>query len=63
VRMTESVDRVIRDVESTATIPALQSGIRAELNHAEGHRRTWVGMSMPSRPDEGIHFTMVSNLC
>ena len=55
VGVTESVDHIVRDVESPATVPPREAGVWAHLHHPKGHRRPGIGVAMPTGSNEGVH--------
>ena len=54
VGVAEPVHLVIGDVKPAASIPALQTGVWTELDHAKRHRRSRISMAMPARADERV---------
>ena len=53
--VTEPVHAVVCVVVATTAVPSLKPGVRTQLNHAKGRSGPWVGVSVSSRPDEGVH--------
>ena len=51
----KGVDHTVRGVVTTASIPAQEMGIWAELHHRIRTGSPGEGMPMLTRPDEGIY--------
>jgi len=58
MRMAESVNDAVAVVVSAATVPACESGVRAQLDHSKWGRSTRVRVAVPSRSDEGVYQAM-----
>ena len=58
MRMAESVNNAVAVVVSATTIPASESGVRAQLDHSKWGRRTRVRVAVSSRSDEGVYQAM-----
>jgi len=54
VCMTKPVDDVVGIMIAGGTVPAAQTRVRAELDHAEGHCHAGESVSMPTSANEGI---------
>src|SRR5215510_1537310 len=57
MRVAEAVDRGVRVVITGTTIPAAESCIRTELDHAERNSRPRESMAVPAGADERIDVT------
>ena len=58
MRMTEPINNAVAVVVSATTIPASESGVRAQLDHSKWGRRTRVRVTVPSRSYEGVYKAM-----
>ena len=63
MRMTEPINNAVAVVVSSATVPACESGVWAQLHHSKWSRRTGVGVAVPSRSNEGIDMAMQGMGC